>query len=46
MRPVITGVVGLENVPDPISSLCTLERVDYVDLFTLHAAAAGNWPAE
>jgi hypothetical protein len=46
MRAVVTGVVELEHVPEPIRSLHRLDRVDYVDLFTLHTTAATDWSAE
>jgi hypothetical protein len=46
MTAPVTGVVGLEHVPRSIAALHSLERVDYVDLFTLHTAEATDWPAE
>ena len=45
MRPTVTGEVGLAHVPEPIRSLHSLDRVDYVDLFTLHAPEATDWSA-
>ena len=46
MKATVTGVVGLEHVPEPIRSLHCLDRVDYVDAFAVHTAEATNWPAE
>ena len=46
MRPPVDGVVGLEHVPEPIRSRHRLDRVDYVDLFTLHTAEATNHSPE
>ena|SRR5438552_284897 len=46
MKATVTGVVGLEHVPEPIRSLHCLDRVDYVDVFAVHTAEATNWPAE
>jgi hypothetical protein len=46
MGATVTGVVGLEHVPEPIRSLHRLDRVDYVDLFTLHTGEATHHPAE
>ena len=40
MRSTVDGVVGLEHVPEPIRSRHDLDRVDYVDLFTLHTTEA------
>lgn len=40
------GVVGLEQVPEPVRSLHRLDRVDYVDLFVLYTAEATKWSAE
>jgi hypothetical protein len=46
MSTDVTGVVGLEQVAEPIRSLHRLDHVDYVDLFTLPTTAASDWPAE
>jgi hypothetical protein len=46
MGASITGVVGVEHVPEPIRSLRGVDRVDYADLFTLHTTAATNWSPE
>jgi hypothetical protein len=46
MGETVTGVVGLEHVPEPIRSLQRLDRVDYVDLFTLHTTTAPDRSAE
>lgn len=46
MGTSITGVVGVERVPEPIRSLHGLDRVDYADVFTLHTASAADWSAE
>lgn len=46
MTATVTGVVGLEHVPEPIRSLHGLDRVDYVDLSTVQTTEATNWPAE
>jgi hypothetical protein len=46
MRTAVTGVLGLAHVPEPIRSLHALDRIDYVDLFTLHTSEATDWSAE
>src|SRR5439155_15311894 len=46
MSATVTGVVGLDQVPEPTRSLHRLDRVDYVDLFTLDTAAATDRSAE
>src|SRR2546421_1640010 len=46
MGATVRGVVGLEHAPEPIRSLHSLDRVDYVDLFPLHTTEATDHPAE
>lgn len=38
--------MGLIHVPAELRSLCSLARVDYIDLFTLAVPAADAWTAE
>lgn len=40
MRSTVTGVAGLEHVPESIRSLHRLGRADYADLSTLHTPSA------
>ena len=46
MSATVTGVVGLEHVPEPIRSRHRLHRVDYVDLSTLRTATATDHSPE
>src|SRR5439155_3915881 len=39
-------VVGLDHVPEPMRSLHSLDRVDYVDVSTLPTPVATSWSPE
>ena len=46
MGAKVTGGAGAEHLPEVIQRRHGLDRVDYVDLFTLHTTAASDWSAE
>ena len=46
MTAAVTSDLALESVPEPIRSLHDLDRIDYVDLSTLHTTGATRWSAE